>query len=183
MSRLGKKPIPIPKGVEVKIEGNTIIVKGPKGTIKKEFPSLVNISVDKENITCNALGTDKAAKELWGLWSVYIKNMLIGVSQGYKKVLDIQGVGYKAEIKGKDLIITVGYSHPVVVKMVEGVTFKLESPTSIVIEGIDNQIVGKIAAEIRAIKKPEPYKGKGIRYRNEFVRHKVGKAAATATAK
>ncbi|HUI93740.1 MAG TPA: 50S ribosomal protein L6 [Chitinivibrionales bacterium] len=177
MSRIGKKPIPIPKGVEVKIEGSTVSVKGPKGTAVKKAHPAVKLSVENNEVRCTADAADRLSKSVWGLWRVLINNMIMGVTAGYKKTLDIQGVGYKAEMKGKDLNIVVGYSHPVVIKPAPGITFKTETATRIIIEGIDKEAVGETTAEIRLIRGPEPYKGKGIRYLDEHVRRKVGKAA------
>jgi large subunit ribosomal protein L6 len=177
LSRIGKKPVSIPKGVEVKIDSNTISVKGPKGEIIRNVHSAVKIALENNEVCCTSEATDKLGKSVWGLWRVLIRNMIEGVTTGYKKVLDIQGVGYKAEMKGKDLNVVVGYSHPVVVKAPEGITFKTETATRIIIEGVDKQTVGQITADIRLIRGPEPYKGKGIRYVDEHVRRKVGKAA------
>jgi large subunit ribosomal protein L6 len=177
LSRIGKKPIPIPKGVEVKIDGSTVSVKGPKGTVVKKAHPAVKVSVENNEVHCTADAADRLSKSVWGLWRVLINNMILGVTAGYKKTLDIQGVGYKAEMKGKDLNIVVGYSHPVVIKPDPGISFKTETATRIIIEGIDKEAVGEITAEIRLIRGPEPYKGKGIRYLDEHVRRKVGKAA------
>jgi large subunit ribosomal protein L6 len=177
LSRIGKKPIPIPKGVEVKLAGNTVTVKGAKGTLEKTVDPLLSVKVENNEVVCVGDAKDRASKAVWGLWRVLIRNMIEGVTTGYRKSLDIQGVGYKADLKGKDLNIAVGYSHPVIIKAPAGLTFKCETPTKIVIEGIDKQLVGQITAEIRLMRGPEPYKGKGIRYTNEHVRRKVGKAA------
>ena len=177
MSRIGKKPIPIPKGVEVKLAGNTVTVKGAKGTMEKKVDPSLSVKVENNEVVCSGDLKSRTSKALWGLWRVLIRNMIEGVSTGYRKSLDIQGVGYKAEVKGKDLNIAVGYSHPVIIKAPQGLSFKCETPTKILIEGIDKQLVGQITAEIRLKRGPEPYKGKGIRYTNEHVRRKVGKAA------
>ena len=143
---------------------------------KKVDPSL-SVKVENNEVVCSGDLKSRTSKGLWGLWRVLIRNMIEGVSTGYRKSLDIQGVGYKAEVKGKDLNIAVGYSHPVIIKAPQGLSFKCETPTKILIEGIDKQLVGQITAEIRLKRGPEPYKGKGIRYTNEHVRRKVGKAA------
>jgi large subunit ribosomal protein L6 len=178
LSRIGKKPIPIPKGVEVKIDGSTISVKGPKGTLVKTAHPAVKLAVENNEVLCSTADPrDRLSKSVWGLWRVLINNMIQGVTTGYKKTLDIQGVGYKAEIKGKDLNIIVGYSHPVLITPDAGISFKMETATRIVIEGYDKQAVGRTTADIRSIRGPEPYKGKGIRYLDEHVRRKVGKAA------
>jgi large subunit ribosomal protein L6 len=170
-------PIPIPKGVEVKLAGNTVTVKGPKGAIEKTVDPLLSVKVENNEIVCSGDLASRTSKALWGLWRVLISNMIEGVTAGYRKSLEIQGVGYKAELKGKDLSMVVGYSHIVNIKAPPGVTFKCETPTKILIEGVDKQAVGQITAEIRLKRCPEPYKGKGIRYTNEHVRRKVGKAA------
>jgi large subunit ribosomal protein L6 len=177
LSRIGKKPVQIPKGVEVKIEGQKLTVKGPKGIITKNVHPLIKVSVEDNAVMCSGDIADPVSKSVWGLWRVLIWNMIEGVATGYRKILDIQGVGYKAEMKGKDLNIAVGYSHPVIVKAPEGITFKTETATRIVVEGIDKQVVGQVTADIRLFRGPEPYKGKGIRYLGERVRRKVGKAA------
>lgn len=177
LSRIGKKPIPIPKGVEVKLDGNKISIKGPKGTVTKTVVPAIKVSVDANEIRLQGDPADRQSKSLWGLWRVLVSNMITGVTAGYKKALEIQGVGYKAEMKGKDLAIVVGYSHPVVIKAPDSILFKTESATKITIEGTDKQTVGQVTADIRAIRGPEPYKGKGIRYFTEHVRRKVGKAA------
>jgi large subunit ribosomal protein L6 len=177
LSRIGKKPIPIPKGVEVKLAGNTVTVKGAKGTLEKTVDPMLSVKVENDEVVCTGDPKNRTSKALWGLWRVLIRNMIEGVTNGYRKSLDIQGVGYKAEVKGKDLNIAVGYSHPVIIKAPQGLTFKCETPTKILVEGIDKQLVGQVTAEIRLMRGPEPYKGKGIRYVNEYVRRKVGKAA------
>jgi large subunit ribosomal protein L6 len=177
LSRIGKKPVPIPSGVDVKIDGYTLSVKGPKGTLTKSVHPGIKVAVEKDAVQCSGDITDRVSKSVWGLWRVLINNMIVGVTTGYKETLDIQGVGYKAEMTGKDLNIAVGYSHPVVVKAPAGITFKTETATRIIVEGIDKQVVGQVTADIRLIRGPEPYKGKGIRYLDEHVRRKVGKAA------
>ena len=177
MSRIGKKPVPIPKGVEVKIDGATISVKGPKGTLTASVHPGIKVAVEDNAIHCTGDMADRVSKSVWGLWRVLIFNMVEGVTTGYRKTLDIQGVGYKAEMKGKDLNIAVGYSHPVLIKPLDGISFRTETATRIIVEGIDKQTVGQVTADIRLIRGPEPYKGKGIRYLDEHVRRKVGKAA------
>lgn len=177
MSRIGRKPVPIPKGVEVKIEGQKITVKGPKGSLAKVAHPSVKMAVEDSAVRSSSEAGDRLSKSVWGLWRVLICNMVEGVTTGYRKTLDIQGVGYKAELKGKDLNISVGYSHPVIVKAPENINFKMETATRIVVEGTDKQAVGQVTADIRLLRGPEPYKGKGIRYLDERVRRKVGKAA------
>ena len=176
MSRIGKKSIPVPNGVEVTIKDGKISVKGPKGTLTRDLLSGVQVTVVDNNVQCSA-DEDRISRSKWGLMRVLIDNMITGVTAGYKKVLDIEGVGYKAELKGTELTISVGYSHPVVIKAEEGITLKTETPTRIVIEGNNKEDVGRIASEMRKLRKPEPYKGKGIRYSGEKIRRKVGKAA------
>lgn len=170
-------PVPIPKGVEVKVDGQTISVKGPKGTLTKSVHPKIKVTVKDGAVHCEGDAADRVSKSVWGLWRVLIDNMVEGVTNGYRRTLDIQGVGYKAEMKGKDLNIAVGYSHPVLIKPVNGISFKTETATRIVVEGIDKHTVGQVTADIRLIRGPEPYKGKGIRYLDEHVRRKVGKAA------
>jgi large subunit ribosomal protein L6 len=177
LSRIGKKPIPIPKGVEVKIAGNRVTVKGPKGTLEKTVDPSLQVKVENNEIIFTGDLANTTSKSLWGLWRMLMCNMVEGVTTGYRKSLEIQGVGYKADVKGKDLNVVVGYSHPVLIKAEPGISFKCETPTKILIEGIDKQLVGQVTSEIRLIRGPEPYKGKGIRYQNEHVRRKVGKAA------
>jgi large subunit ribosomal protein L6 len=176
LSRIGKKPISIPKGVTISVSDGKVFVKGPKGSLTKNIVSPVNVAVDGEIVQCTA-PNDRLSKQAWGLMRVLIRNMIVGVTEGYKKLLDIHGVGYKAEAKGKDLNITVGFSHPVIIKAIEGIVLKPETPTRISIEGIDKEVVGRIASEMRKLRPPEPYKGKGIHYAGERIRRKVGKAA------
>jgi large subunit ribosomal protein L6 len=176
LSRIGKQPIPIPKGVTVTVNEGNVVVKGPKGSLTRNILSPVNVAVEGEVVQCSA-PNDRLSKQTWGLMRVLIRNMIVGVTEGYKKLLDIHGVGYKAEAKGKDLNITVGYSHPVIIKAVDGITLKPDTPTRISIEGIDKEMVGRIASEMRKLRPPEPYKGKGIHYAGEKIRRKVGKAA------
>ena len=176
MSRIGKKAIPIPKGVTVTVSDGKVMVKGPKGSLAKDVISSVKVVVTGDEVQCTA-SMDRVSKQMWGLMRVLIQNMITGVTEGYRKVLDIHGVGYKAEAKGKDLNIVVGYSHPIIIKAADGITLKPETPTRISIEGIDKEMVGRIASEIRKLRPPEPYKGKGIQYAGERIRRKVGKAA------
>lgn len=172
MSRIGKKPIPIPQGVEVKIENHTISIKGPKGELHFTFDP--KIKVEKQNTEIKVLAIEREAKALWGTTRAIIANMITGVTQGFKKQLEIQGVGYKAEVKGKKLILYVGFTHPVEIEAPEEIEFKVEK-NIITVSGIDKQLVGQIASKIRAQKPPDPYKGKGIRYLGEQVKLKPGK--------
>ncbi len=174
MSRIGKKPIIIPSGVEVKIDGNEISVKGPKGELKRDIRPEIKIDVEGNNMTFAIKAKTKNSNAFWGLTRMLVSNMVQGVSEGYKKELQIEGVGYRAELTGHDLVLRVGYSHPVTIKQPEGIEFSIEK-NIITINGIDKQLVGQIAAEIRDVRPPEPYKGKGIRYVGEIVRKKAGK--------
>jgi large subunit ribosomal protein L6 len=176
LSRIGKKPIPVPKGVDVTIAGGTATVKGPKGTLSRDYSPKVKVVVADGQVVCTA-ERDRISMQLWGLTRMLISNMITGVTTGYRKVLDIEGVGYKAEIKGDSINIVVGYSHPVIIKAAPGITLKTETPTRISIEGADKEMVGRVASEMRKVRPPEPYKAKGIRYVNEHIRRKVGKAA------
>jgi large subunit ribosomal protein L6 len=177
MSRIGKLPIEIPQGVEVELKGTFVRVKGPKGEMTHTFPPVVDI--DKENgiITVKPRSEEKFSRSMYGTTRAVIQNMVTGVSEGFEKFLEIHGVGYRAELQGKNLIINVGYSHPVEVVPPDGIAFEvLERNNLIKVTGYDKQVVGQISAEIRKIRPPEPYKGKGIRYRGEYVRRKPGKA-------
>lgn len=177
MSRIGKQPIPVPSGVEVKIEGTTVTVKGPKGELSRTFSPIMSITMDEGVITVTRPDDSREARSLHGLTRTLVSNMVTGVSEGYKKSLEIIGVGYRAALSGDKLELALGYSHPVVIVPEPGITFEVPSPTKIVVHGIDNQRVGQVAADIRKWRKPEPYKGKGIRYEGEYVRRKLGKAA------
>ena len=177
MSRIGKQPIPVPSGVEVKIEGTSVSVKGPKGELSGVFDERLTIELDDGAITVSRPDDERESRSLHGLTRSLIANMVTGVSDGFQKSLEIVGVGYRAALKGSDLEMQLGLSHPVVVKPEPGITFEVPAPTQIVVRGIDKQRVGQVAAEIRALRKPEPYKGKGVRYEGEHVRRKLGKAA------
>jgi large subunit ribosomal protein L6 len=175
LSRIGKMPIQIPSGVDVKLEDGTVVVKGPKGTLRQIISPEIICEIKDKTISFSPITTEYKHKAKWGLYRVLVNNMIVGVTAGYQKDLEIIGVGYKAEMKGKDLNVLVGYSHPVYFKAVEGVAFSVESGTKINIKGIDKQLIGQMAADIRRVRKPEPYKGKGIRYTGEVVRKKAGK--------
>jgi large subunit ribosomal protein L6 len=177
LSRLGKLPIAIPAGVQAKIDGVRIEVKGAKGTLSKVLPTEIKAELKDKNLVFTPAAEGEQVKALWGLSRMLVANMIIGVSQGYKKELEIVGVGYKAELKGKDLQIAAGYSKPVLFKARPGIIYTVENATKIVIEGADKEAVGQTAAEIRKIRKPEPYKGKGIKYAGEHIRRKAGKVA------
>lgn len=177
MSRIGKQPIPVPSGVDVKIDGPTVTVKGPKGELSQSYSELLTIALEDGNIVVTRPDDTREARSLHGLTRTLIANMVTGVSEGFSKNLEIVGVGYRAVLKGQDLELALGFSHPVVVTPEAGIEFEVPQPTKITVRGIDKQRVGQIAAEIRRWRKPEPYKGKGIRYEGEHVRRKLGKAA------
>lgn len=175
MSRIGKLPIPVPAGVDVKIEGNLITVKGPKGSLERALVKDVNVSLEEGNIVVTRPSDEKKHRAFHGLTRALIQNMVTGVTNGYEKSLDLVGVGYRAQMQGNKLVLAVGYSHPVEFEAVEGIEMECPAPTKILIKGIDKQKVGQLAADIRKVRPPEPYKGKGIRYTNEFVKMKAGK--------
>src|SRR3989339_428410 len=179
MSRIGKQIITIPIGVDVKISDNIVIVKGPKGELKQEIHPHVSLAISNNELTIKIKDeNDKFQKSLWGLFASLVKNMVIGVTDGFSKGLEINGVGFKAVVSGKQLILNVGFSHSVKYDIPDGIEITVEG-NKIKISGIDKQVVGEVAAQIRAVKKPEPYKGKGIKYSDEQIRRKVGKAAAS----
>jgi len=175
MSRVGKKLIIVPKGVKVTLAGQNITVEGPKGKLSHEIHSLLNIKQDGDSIEIIRPDDQKFSRSIHGTTRALVANILTGVSEGYKKTLEIVGVGYRVEQKGKDLNLVLGYSHPIIYVAPEGVSLKADGQLKIVIEGIDKQKVGQAAAEIRKYRRPEPYKGKGIRYEGEVVRRKQGK--------
>ncbi|RPI75602.1 MAG: 50S ribosomal protein L6 [Ignavibacteriales bacterium] len=177
MSRIGKKPIEIPKGVTISKNGNVIKVKGPKGELETHFHSKMSVEVKDSEIVVTRPNDLKENKALHGLTRALIQNMVDGVVKAYTKTLDIVGVGYRAELKGKNILLNIGYSHPIFFMPPDGVTLQTPAPTQIVISGIDKQMVGLVAAKIRSIRKPEPYKGKGIKYSNEQIQRKAGKTA------
>jgi large subunit ribosomal protein L6 len=177
MSRIGKLPIAVPSGVDIAIEGQDVTVKGPKGTLSHTIANPLTVERSEAGeLVVNRPDDERLSKSLHGLTRTLVANMVTGVTDGYEKKLEIVGVGYRVTAKGRDLEFAVGYSHPVVVTPPEGITFAVESPTKFAVAGIDKQQVGQVAANIRKIRKPEPYKGKGIRYAGEHVRRKVGKA-------
>lgn len=175
MSRIGKKPITVPAGVDVKIDGSTVTVKGPKGTLTNTFNHEIMIKQEGAEIIVERPSEDKMHKSLHGLTRTLIHNMVEGVTNGYSKSLDIEGVGYRAAKQGKNLVMNLGYSHQVIVPEIEGITIDVPAPNKIVINGIDKQKVGQFAAEVREKRPPEPYKGKGIKYADEVIRRKEGK--------
>ena len=176
MSRIGKLPIAVPKGVDVKLSGdNVLTVKGSKGTLTKQFHKDMIIKVEGEQITVERPSDLKMHKSLHGLTRTLVNNMVEGVTNGYQKALDINGVGYRAQKQGKKLVLTLGYSHPVEMDDPEGITTEVPAPNKIIVKGIDKQVVGEVAAKIREKRPPEPYKGKGIKYETEVIRRKEGK--------
>lgn len=180
MSRIGRKPIAIPAGVEVKIDGSAVTVKGPKGTLSETFNSRMTIKVEGNEILVTRPSDDKTDRALHGLTRTLVSNMVVGVTDGYKKELEVNGVGYRAQKQGKDLVMNLGYSHQVIIPEVDGITIEVPNANSIVISGPDKQKVGQFAAEVREKRPPEPYKGKGIKYVGEHIRRKEGKAGKGA---
>ena len=176
MSRIGKLPIAIPAGVDVKIDGSTVTVKGPQGTLTRTVHSNIAVAVENNEIVVTRPNDEKLNKSLHGLTRTLIANMVEGVAHGYKKELEIQGVGYRASKQGKDLVMNLGYSHQVIVPEIDGIKLEVPQPNTVVVSGIDKQAVGQYAAEIREKRPPEPYKGKGIRYVDEHIIRKEGKA-------
>jgi large subunit ribosomal protein L6 len=176
MSRIGRLPIPVPSGVDVAIEGRTVTVKGPKGSLEHTVAEPITVESEDGTLVVSRPDDERVSKALHGLSRTLVANMITGVTQGYSKTLEIVGTGYRVTAKGSDLEFALGFSHPVVVTPPDGISFKVERPTLFTVEGIDKQKVGEVAANIRKIRKPEPYKGKGVRYQGEIVRRKAGKA-------
>ena len=177
MSRIGKQPVPIPSGVDISMSGTTLTVKGPKGTLTQEVHPDITIDIADGEVRVSRPDDEREHRALHGLFRSLIANMVVGVTDGYTRRLEIVGVGYRAAPRGSGLTLQMGFSHPVEVDAPDGITFAVPSPTRIEVTGADKQLVGQVAANIRAIRKPEPYKGKGIRYAGELVRRKSGKAA------
>ena len=177
MSRIGKAPIPVPSGVEVSISGSQVAVKGPKGVLDLEVPGEITVRQDGEEILVERPDDERQNRALHGLTRSLVNNMVVGVSEGFSKELQIVGVGYRAAPKGSDLELQLGFSHPVIVKAPDGIEFDVPEPTRIIVSGANKQVVGQVAADIRSHRKPEPYKGKGVRYLGEHVARKAGKAA------
>ena len=178
MSRIGKKPVQIPAGVTVTVnDNNEVNVKGPKGELSRTISELINVVVEGDEVICSIARDDAESEPQFGLSRTLIQNMVTGVSEGFEKKLQLVGVGYRVNMKGKDLDLQLGYSHPVIYKAPENITFESPDNTHITVKGISKEQVGQVAAEIRAKRAPEPYKGKGIRYEGEYVRRKLGKAA------
>lgn len=176
MSRIGKLPVSIPTGVTITVaEDNVVTVKGPNGELTQKMPSIMEISQDNGTLTVNRPNDEKVARSMHGLTRTLINNMVTGVTSGYAKTLDVVGVGYRAQLQGSSLVLNVGYSHPVEFSQPQGITFEVPSQNKIIVKGADKQQVGQIAANIRKVRPPEPYKGKGIKYDTEVVRRKEGK--------
>jgi large subunit ribosomal protein L6 len=175
MSRIGKKPVDLPGGVNASVSGQTVQVKGPKGTRSFTATDDITLAVDGSTVTITPRGKSKRARQQWGMSRTQVANLVTGVTSGFKREMDITGVGYRAAAQGKVLKLTLGYSHDIAFPIPDGVTVTTPKPTEIVVEGIDQQVVGQVAANIREWRKPEPYKGKGIRYRGEFIFRKEGK--------
>ena len=176
MSRIGKKPVAIPSGVEVKVDGDTVVVKGPKGQLEMAIlGDLVEVAVEDGAVKVTPKNDTKQARSAWGLTRSLINNMVIGVTEGFQKKLEIVGVGYRAQMQGRNLKLNLGFSHDVIYEVPEGIEVQVPQPTEIIVSGIDKQKVGQVAAEIRAWRPPEPYKGKGVRYAGEYIFRKEGK--------
>ena len=178
MSRIGKRPITIPSKVTVTIDGQKVTVKGPKGELSRVLPAEAIVVQEGETLVVTRLNESRPARERHGLCRTLVSNMVDGVSQGFQRRLEIQGVGYRAQVQGKNLNMSMGFSHPVVIEPPDGIQFAVENNVNVLVSGIDKEIVGNTAAKIRAVRPPEPYKGKGIRYAGEAVRRKVGKSGA-----
>ena len=180
MSRIGKRPVPLPKGVSAQVDGHRITVKGPKGEIARTIHADLSIAIEEVGVVVKRPSDENRHKALHGLTRTLVANMVEGVTKGYQKTLEIQGVGYKAEPKGQEIQLLVGFSHPVRYKPPQGIKIAIDNNTLVKIEGVDKELVGQVAAEIRSVRPPEPYKGKGIRYQGEQVRRKAGKTAQAA---
>jgi large subunit ribosomal protein L6 len=176
MSRIGKRPITVPSKVTIAIDGSHIAVKGPKGELSRVLPSAVTVEQEGETLLVKRQDESRSSRQLHGLSRTLVANMVEGVSQGFQRRLEIQGVGYRAQVQGRNLVLNVGYSHQVQIEPPEGVQLAVETNTNVIVSGFDKELVGNTAAKIRAVRPPEPYKGKGIRYAGEAVRRKAGKA-------
>jgi large subunit ribosomal protein L6 len=180
VSRIGKKPVQIPKGVDVVLKDGSISVKGPKGELSEKIHPEIGIELKDKQVLITRKSDEKKCRALHGLWRALVQNMVVGVTEGYNKKLEIVGVGYRAEMKGTRLNLLLGYSHPILFAAPDGIKIETPTQTSVVISGIHKQLVGLVSAKIRSFRPPEPYKGKGIKYEGEYIRRKAGKAAATA---
>jgi len=176
MSRIGRLPITVPSGVDVTIDGRTVTVKGPKGSLTRELHPDITVAREDDRLVVTRPTEQKTHKQLHGLTRTLVNNMVVGVTAGYRKPLEITGVGYRAALTGRKLTLNLGYSHPIEIDPPAGISFEVENPTKLAVVGIDKELVGQIAARVRATRKPEPYKGKGVRYAGEVIRRKAGKA-------
>ena len=177
MSRIGKKPIPVPAGVKVALEDSTVRVEGPKGKLSQAIPAGVSVTMDSNVLTVARSSDERSVRALHGLTRALVANMVHGVKEGFERKLDIVGIGYRAQLQGKNLQLALGYSHPVIFPLPDGVQAEVERQVSITLRGADKALVGQIAAKLRSLRKPDPYKGKGIKYSDEHIRRKVGKKA------
>lgn len=177
MSRVGKKPIAIPKGVQVSVRDGRLTTKGPKGELSVRIPEEISFTQEGDSITFERANDEKHIRALHGLTRALTASSIEGVTNGFQRNLQIEGVGFRAELRGKNLLLSLGYSHPILFLQPEGVEFAVTSPTAVQVKGIDKQLVGEVAAKIRKLRKPEPYKGKGVRYEGEYIRRKAGKSA------
>ena len=175
MSRIGRMPIPVPSGVDITVDGQLVTVKGPKGTLSHRLAEPIAIEAQDGTLLVTRPNDERTSRSLHGLSRTLVANMVVGVTEGYAKTLEIVGVGYRVQARGSDLEFALGFSHPVPIAAPEGITFEVQAPTRFVVRGIDKQQVGETAAKIRKLRKPDPYKGKGVRYQGEVVRRKVGK--------
>ena len=180
MSRIGKVPVNIPDGVKVALDGQTVSVTGPKGSLSLDIKPEIEVKIEDSQVVVRKKGDSRSARELYGLTRTLIANMVEGVSKGFEKKLEIVGVGYRAAVQGKVLNLALGYSHPILYELPEGISVSVENQTQVTVSGIDKQLVGQVAAEIRAFRKPEPYKGKGVKYADEVIKRKAGKAGKGA---
>ena len=178
MSRVGKKPIPIPKEVRVILTDEGVLVQGPKGELSRVIPPQLSVNLEGDQLTIQPLEDSQKVKALFGLFRTLLANMVRGVSDGFERILEIQGVGYKAEVQGSQLVLNLGYSHPVLFQLPEGISAQVEKLTKLILKGIDRDLLGLTAARIRRFRPPEPYKGKGIKYQEEKIRRKVGKTGS-----
>ncbi|BAZ81785.1 50S ribosomal protein L6 [Sphaerospermopsis kisseleviana CS-549] len=175
MSRIGKRPITVPAKVQVAIDGTKVVVKGPKGELSRDLPANVIVSQEGETLLVTRRDETRTSRQMHGLSRTLVANMVEGVSQGFQRRLEIQGVGYRAQVQGRNLVLNIGYSHQVQIEPPDGIQFAVENNTNVIVSGYDKEVVGNTAAKIRAVRPPEPYKGKGIRYAGEVVRRKAGK--------
>jgi large subunit ribosomal protein L6 len=176
MSRIGRLPITVPSGVDVTIDGRQVTVTGPKGTLSRSLHPDITVRREDGQLVVTRPTEQKTHKQLHGLTRTLVNNMVVGVTDGYRKGLEITGVGYRAALNGKKLTLNLGYSHPIEIEPPDGISFELENPTRLAVIGIDKELVGQIAAQVRSTRKPEPYKGKGVKYAGEYIRRKAGKA-------